>query len=350
MLALILLIVILGILIFVHEFGHFITAKKCGAHVYEFSLGMGPKVFGWKRKNDPTDYSIRLLPIGGYCAIAGEDGEDDGNDTKLKKDEYLCNKTKLEQGLVLIAGVCMNFITGFVILFISGLIFGALPTQSTIGSIAKGYPAEEAGMEVGDKITSVNGKHVGTWDKLTIELNIKQKNKTYVFGVTKKNGDKVTYKIKPKYDKKLERSVFGFGQTTKKEYGLLAALKYAFTKFGSIIYSMWAIIFYLITGKLSLSALSGPIGVYTVVGQAAKVGVESVLYIMAYLSINLGFVNILPFPALDGGRVLLLIIEAIRKKKMNPKVEEAINTVGFILLMILMVVISIKDVKNLIIK
>lgn len=351
MITLILLIIILGLLIFVHEFGHFITAKNRGAYVYEFSLGMGPKLFGWKRKNDPTSYSIRLFPIGGYCAIAGEDSEDDGGDVKLKKNQYMCNKKIWERCLILIAGVCMNFITGFVILLVSALIWGAPNQASIVGVAPEGYPVSEAGIEVGDRILTINGKNAKSWDKITLILNIKQKSDVYKLKVKKTDGTIKTYDVTPikqKDDDGNETRVFGIGQSPKRKRGIIYSLKYAFTKLWDTIYTMWAIIINLITGNLSMNALSGPIGVYNIVGEARHTSVESVLYLAAYLSINLGFINILPFPAFDGGRVLFLIIEAIRKKKMNPKIEHAINAVGFALLMILMIVISIKDVINLI--
>ncbi len=354
MLALILLILILGFLIFVHELGHFITAKKNGCYVYEFALGMGPKLFGFRRKkekNDPTLYSLRLFPIGGYCAIAGEIDEDDGGDVKLKKDDYMCNKKIWQRCVILIAGVVMNFITGFIILFISALIWGATEQESIVGMAPEGYPVSEAGIEVGDKILEINGKSAKTWDKITIILNLKQDSDVYTFKVEKEDGSIKEYEVTPtivENEDGSETKVFGIGQDTTRKNGLWSALKYAFTKTGSIISSMWSIVGNLIIGKLPLSSLSGPIGVYSIVGEAAKNSAESVLYLTAYLSINLGFINILPFPAFDGGRVLFLIIEAIRKKKMNPKIENGINLIGFVLLMLLMIVISVKDVFNLI--
>lgn len=352
MIALILLIIILGVLIFVHELGHYITAKNRGAYVYEFALGMGPKIFSFKRKgkNDPTEYSLRLFPIGGYCAIAGEVDENDGMDVKLKKDDYMCNKKIWERCLILIAGVVMNFLTGIVILFISALIWGANEQTSIVGQAPEGYPVADAGIDIGDRILSINGKKTGTWDKITLVLNLKNKSDEYIFKVKKKDGSIKEYSIIPvktSDEEGNETVVFGIGQETERKRGIGVALKYAFVKTGSILSSMVMIIGSLITGNLSLGALSGPIGVYSIVGEAAKTSVESVLYLMAYLSLNLGFINILPFPAFDGGRVLFLIIEAIRKKKMDPKIENAINTVGFILLMLLMLVISVKDIINL---
>lgn len=353
MLAFILLIIILGILIFVHELGHFVTAKNRGAYVYEFALGMGPKIFSFKRKNkkDPTVYSLRLFPIGGYCAIAGEVDENDGMDVKLKKSDYMCNKKIWERCLILIAGVTMNFLTGILILFISALIWGGTEQRSYVGIVAEGSPIEKSGIEVGDRILKINGKKANTWDEVILNLNLKTKSDDYKFEVKKANGEVKTYTVTPEIEKddkgNITKKTFGVGQQTERNRGVVSALKYAFQKTGSILSSMGMIISSLVTGQLSLDALSGPIGVYSVVGEAAKTSVESVLYLMAYLSLNLGFINILPFPAFDGGRVLFLIIEAIRKKKMNPKIENGINAVGFALLMLLMLIISIKDVLNL---
>ncbi len=353
MVALILLIVILGVLIFVHELGHYLTAKNRGAYVYEFALGMGPKIFSFKRKKetgDPTEYSLRAFPIGGFCAIAGEVDENDGGDVKLKKSDYMCNKKIWERCLILIAGVTMNFITGFLILFISGLIWGSIEQTSVIGQAPEGYPIQEAGIEVGDKVISIDGKKAGTWDKITLLLMLEHEDTEYVFKIKKQDGSIKDYTVVPieQVDEEGNTTkVFGIGQDSERHRGIGSALKYAFVKSGSILSSMATIIGSLFTGKLSLDALSGPVGVYSVVGEAAKTSVESVLYLMAYLSLNLGFINILPFPACDGGRVLFLIIEAIRKKKMNPKVEGIINSVGFILLMLLMLVITIKDIFKL---
>ena len=352
--ALIILIIMLGILIFVHEFGHYITSKKCGAYVYEFSLGMGPKIFSFKRKktNDPTIYSLRLFPIGGYCAIAGEvdENEESGFDVKLKKDEYMCNKPIYQRCIILIAGVTMNFITGFIILLISALIWGSTSSEPYVGSAPSGYPVNTAGIEVGDKILKINGKKANNWDKISLLLSLESKDDTYVFTVEKKDGEIKEYNVKPKVITKDGETtrVFGIGQNSTRKYGLIASIKYAFTKLFTIIITMCAIIGNLVTGKLSLNNLSGPVGVYSIVGQARHTSVESVLYLMAYLSINLGFINILPFPAFDGGRVFFLIIEKIRGKKMNPKVEDIINKIGFCLLMLLMLVITIKDILNLV--
>ena len=366
------LLLILSVLIFVHEFGHFIMAKKFGVHVYEFALGMGPKVLGFKRKNDPTQYSLRALPIGGYCQMAGEEGEDDEN---LPKDKFMCNKTKLQRILILVAGVTMNFITAIVLLFGISLIWGNTEQSSLIGYVEENSPAEKAGIKVGDKIVECNGYSINTWDKLTIVTNLKNKKDSYEYVILHSNGKTETYKLKPETyvvigDKNIKvteentlekilkennikeedaeiSKLIGIGAPTERKKGFVNALKYAFTKFVSIVDTMLLTLGSLFTGKLGLNALSGPVGMYSVVGTVATYGIANVIYLMAYLSVNLGILNILPFPAFDGGRVVFIIIEAITRKKVDPKVEGYFHTIGFILLMLLMLYITFQDVLRL---
>lgn len=351
MLTLLYLIIILGVLIFVHEFGHFIAAKLCHVYVSEFALGMGPKIFSFKRKNknDPTLYSLRLFPIGGFCAMAGE-VEEDAKELKLKKDEYMCNRSKWERFLILIAGVTMNIILAFVLLFFQGLIWGTRNESSVIEVVTEGSPVETAGIEVGDKVVKLNGYKINTWDKLTTVLCLKDEDNIYEFEVKKASGEIKKYNIKPEIIKNedgSESTLFGLGITDDRTYGFLSALKYAFIKLGTIVSTMWLIIVSLFNGGLSLSNLSGPVGMYSIVGEASKVGLESVIYLAAYLSVNLAVVNGIPFPAFDGGRILFIAIEAITRKKVNQKVEGICHTVGFCLLMILMLYITIQDIIRL---
>lgn len=243
----------------------------------------------------------------------------------------------------------MNLITGIILLFVSALIWGSVDQSSVIGSVPEGYPIAESGIEAGDRILSIDGKKVSNWDEVILVLNLKHKSEEYVFNVQKKDGKIKNYIVVPKVvnEDGKETKVFGVGQDQTKHRGVLASLKYAFTKTWAIISSMGKIIGSLFTGQLSLGALSGPVGVYSIVGEAAKTSAESVIYLMAYLSLNLAFINILPFPAFDGGRVLFLLLEKFRGKKINPKIENAVNNIGFILLMILMAIITFKDILNL---
>lgn len=348
MITLLILIIILGVLIFVHEFGHFIVAKKTGVFVEEFALGMGPQIFKWKRKNDPTTYSIRLLPIGGFCAMAGEVVEE--KDKKLKKNQYMCNKKPYQKFLILVAGVTMNFILALVIFFLQGLIWGSSNQLSYVGMVTENSAVAKAGITEGDRIISINGVKTNTWDKIQVAIALKNDSKSYEFVVKKSDGSVNKYEVTPNYtkdEKGNEVMVFGFGAGNTLNKGFIASIKYSLIKFYSVISSMTLIIIKLFSGALGLKSLSGPVGMYTVVGESAKLGIQSLLYLTAYLSVNLGFINIIPFPAFDGGRILFVIIEKIKGSPVKAEVENWFHTIGFILLMILMVVITYQDILRL---
>lgn len=345
-LTLLLLIFILGIIILVHEFGHYITAKKSGVHIYEFSIGMGPVIFSKKGK-DNIDYNLRAFPIGGFVSMAGEVYEDDD---KIKKEKFMCNRPWYQRLIILVAGVMNNFILAIVLLFIIALIWGATSTKPVIGTILEDSAISKTGIEVGDEIVEINGIKASSWDTLQIALVRKNKNEAYEFVVKKANGEEKTYQVVPdkvENEDGSESNVFGFGIEQKEERGLIPSIKYAFAKFGSIVSSMMLTITSLLTGQISLNALSGPVGIYQVIGDSVSVGVSQVIYIIAFLSINVGFINILPFPAFDGGRVLFLIIEKIRRKPIDSKIKNIFHSVGFVLLMILMIYITLQDILRL---
>lgn len=348
MITLLILIIILGVLILVHEFGHFIVAKKEGVFVEEFALGMGPQIFKWKRKNDPTTYSIRLLPIGGFCAMAGEVVEE--KEKKLKKNQYMCNKKPYQKFLILVAGVTMNFMLALLIFFLQGLIWGSSNQLSYVGMVTENSAVAKAGITEGDRIISINGVKTNTWDKIQVAIALKNDSKSYEFVVKKSDGSVNKYEVTPNYikDKKgNEVMVFGFGAGNTLNKGFIASIKYSLIKFYSVISSMTLIIVKLFSGALGLKSLSGPVGMYTVVGESAKLGIQSLLYLTAYLSVNLGFINIIPLPAFDGGRILFVIIEKIKGSPVKAEVENWFHTIGFILLMILMVVITYQDILRL---
>ena len=341
LITLIAFIFILGVTVTIHEFGHFLFAKKAGIYVYEFSIGMGPRLFKFNRKNDETDYSIRLLPIGGYVQMAGEDIEVDKN---IPEDRQLQSKTWLERFLTMVAGVMFNFLLAIVVLFIVALINGVTIDATKISK------SNIKGLKVGDKIVSVNGKFVNNYDKLALELSVAGNNK-FTMKVKHKDNTYDTVTVKPKavYTKKhkLKGYTYGFEIKGKHEHSILSSIKYAFTKFFSIMEQMFFTVWYLITGKISLKLLSGPVGIFSIVGTAAKTGFVSVLSLLALISVNVGFINLLPIPAFDGGHILFLIIEKIKGSKVNPKVENTIHTVFFVLLMALMLYITFNDILRL---
>ncbi len=347
MITLIIFLLILGLIVFIHEFGHFFFAKKAGIHVFEFSLGFGPKLFSFRRKNDETEYMIKLIPLGGYVALAGETyDEEDEELKKIPEDKRLYNKSFLRQLSVMVAGVFNNFVLGIILLFVIGLIFGSTFSSNILDKMDKNYPLYEAGARNGQKIVEINNKKVKDFDDIQTRIAIAGEKATLNVKIEDKNNNIKTYKIKPKYDKKTKSYFYGISVKVKQEKGFINAIKYAFSKFISIYKSLIIIIISLFTGKLGVDSLSGPVGIYTVVG-VAKTSMYSLLYLTAYLSINVGFMNILPFPAFDGGRAFLLIVEKIIRKKVPLKVETIINNIGFILLMALMVFVTIKDVFKL---
>ena len=343
--TLIYFIIILGVIIFIHEFGHFIFAKKSGVHVYEFAIGMGPKIFSKKPKNSETEYSLRLVPLGGFCAMAGEDVED----SNLPKDKQLSNKTWFQRFMVIFAGPLFNFILAFVLLLSIGLIYGATPTKPIIGAIVKNSAADKAGLEIGDTILSINNKRVNNWDQVMMQLQMIDGSKEVSFVIEDDNDKEKTINIKP--EKIVEDDVvtyrFGIGTGSKRERGILPSLSYASSKLMSLTQSMGSTLAGLFTGKISVSNVSGPVGIYNVIGEQAKAGFDSILYLTAFLSINVGFINLIPFPAFDGGRILFLIIEKIKGKPVDSKVENMFHYVGFFLLIGLMILVTFNDILRL---
>ena len=336
-------ILVLGITVSIHEFGHFICAKKSKVHVYEFSIGMGPAIKTWRRKNDETQYSLRLFPIGGYVSMAGEDS-DEGDDDEIPDDKKLMNKPWINKFATVIAGIVMNFILALVIFFIVGLISGVPAKNSYISEVEKDSPSYNAGLKEKDEILKVNGKSINS-DMLLLKLAV---NKEKPVRFTVKHDDNTIENIIVTPEENDGEYKFGFGIGAKVERGFFKSIKYAFFKFASLITQMISIIGYLLIGKLKLNNLSGPVGIFQVVGQASAAGFINVIYLLGYLSLNVGFINLLPIPAFDGGRLLFLIIEKIKGSSVNPKVENLIHTLGFAFLLVLMVVITYNDIVRII--
>lgn len=333
--TLIYFILILGVTVFIHELGHFIFAKKANIYVYEFSIGMGPKLFSFKRKNDETTYAIRLFPIGGFVQMAGESLDD--ND--VPKDRWLTSKTWNQRFATIIAGILFNFILAFVILFAIGLVNGSPQVKAVIGSVEENSQAAAVGLAKGDVIVGVNNKKIWSVDHFMLELSIKQED-NILLEITNDNLSR-TVEIE------LTEEPIGIMLDGTSSKGILNALSYSFFKIIALVHQMVLVIFYLITGTLTLSSLAGPIGIFNIVGDAAKFGFLNILYLNALISVNVAFINLLPIPAFDGGRLLFLIIEKIKGKPVDPKVENTIHAIGFAFLMVLMIVITFNDVLRL---
>ena len=341
--TLIYMILILGIIVFIHEFGHFIFAKKAGIYVYEFSLGMGPRLFKFKRKNDETEYSLRLFPIGGYVQMAGEELE---VDEKIPENMRMQSKTWIQRFLTIIAGIMFNFILSIVVFFIIGLFNGASQNKPYINLVEDSINSDV--VNEGDRILAINGKKVIFTDVfvLDVQLNSGKPLNLTVKGTDGVKRDVVLNPIEVDNDGKISYK-YGIGLGDEVKTGFLASLKYAFVKFASLVTQMFLVIVNLFIGKLGISSMSGPVGIFNVVGESAKAGFINLVYLVGFISLNVGFMNFLPIPALDGGRLLFLIIEKIKGSKVNVKVENTIHTIGFALLMILMLVITFNDIIKL---
>ncbi len=345
-LSLIYFILILGLIVLVHEIGHFIFAKIFGVYVHEFSIGMGPKIFSKKKKNWETTYSLRAIPLGGYCSLAGEEVEEDKDIPKKRK---LQGKPAWQRFLIMFFGAGNNFILALLLLFSIGIFFGSTDQTPYISSVKEDAPAAIAGIEAKDKVLRINNHKVSSIDDISLYITIAPKDKPISFKIEKPNGDIKTYKVKTKKEKVDGKEIRIVGITLQGEAqkGFVSSLKYTFIKFKSIIKQMVVVVGSLFTGKLSINNLSGPVGIYTIVDSQAKAGLASILYLIAYLSINVGFINLIPLPAFDGGRILFLIIEKIKGSPVKASTENLIHNIGFILLIILMIYITIHDIITL---
>lgn len=342
-------IVILSIIIVVHEFGHFLFARLSGTHVYEFSLGMGKKIYSKKSKKSDTEFCIRLIPLGGFVQLAGEDEEFD-KENKIDKKKSMNSKTGIQRFLILFAGAGFNFILAFVVLFISALFYGSVSTKPIVGSIMEGYPAQEAGLKVGDKILKIDGATVKTWDDVLWEVQFSDGTPSK-FLIEREGETKKQIEIKPLETEDEQGNTvykFGIGTSQKREKGLIQAFNYGINKFSSIFKIMLNTVKSLFVGEVGVNDFSGPVGIYTVVDNQREQGFESILYLIAFLSINVGVINLIPFPAFDGGRILFLIIEKISKKPVPPRIENMIHSIGFFILIALMIYVTFNDVIRLI--
>ncbi|MDU5586996.1 MAG: RIP metalloprotease RseP [Finegoldia magna] len=326
-------IIIFLLVILIHEFGHFIVAKRNGVSVLEFSIGMGPKLF--QRESNGTLYSLRVLPVGGYCQLEGEDEENDSPNS-------LNNQSPLVRLKVILAGAIMNFILAFILLI---LLMSVSRVSTEVSGVIKDSPAYSSGLQTGDQIVSINGENVRDGEELL--KRIKESQGDLNIGVIRDSQSK-NIKITPR----LENNVRKIGVNFQEEYdiknfSLIKGFKKGVITFLNLTGMLYKFLGMLITGQLGLGGFSGPVGVVKEIGNAAKTGVANLIFLLAYININLGVFNLLPIPALDGGRAIFILIEMIFGKKISQEKEGYIHMVGLILLLALIAVVTIKDVIKL---
>ena len=332
------MVLVFGILIFIHEFGHFITARLCGVAVKEFAVGMGPTVFSWNSKKYGTKYGLRLLPIGGFVSMVGEDEESEDENA-------FCNKAVWKRMLIVIAGPLMNLILGFLLMTV--LVFGQGTLASTTVAQFRENAVSSEKLEVGDRILEVDGTRVHTGNELVYEIMNKGYEPLDLLVI--RDGEKLL--VEDVSFPTMEDSGVTFGDYDfipyAEEANLPNLFKHAWFRSVSTVKMVFDSLLGLITGRFGMESVSGPVGVTQVVGEAARVGWTNLCYIVAVLSINLGVFNMIPFPALDGGRFLFLAIEGVRRKPINRNVEAYINFAGLVLLFSFMIFVTIKDVFKL---
>ena len=326
-------VLIFGVLVVSHEFGHFIAARKCGVDVLEFSVGMGPLL--WKRKKDKTQYSLRLIPIGGFCRMNGEDPEEEGTG-----EGTLYAAPAGKRMLIMAAGALMNFAVAVVIFFVILCMVGN-EASTVIDTVSEGSAAYEAGIVSGDTILSIDGDAIDEWDDITDHIRGGDGSSIAV-SVKKASGETVTYDIVPRYNE--TEGAYLIGITPRVRTNVVKAFFRSFYLVGFYIVMILRLLGDIIRGSAGLESFTGPIGATVIIGRYIPQGIMYVLEIAASISVSLGLFNLLPIPALDGSRLLFSFIELLRGKPVDRTLEAKIHTVGMIVLMGFAVFIAYRDV------
>ena len=347
-------ILVFGFLIFIHEFGHYITARIFKISITEFSIGMGPRLVWFNSKKTGIRYSLAMLPIGGFVSMVGENEDSEDPNAFNKKPAW-------QRFIVTAAGASVNLIFGFVAMIVLTCILNI--GNTTIGGFyTDEYLAEEYSdaeldlthrssewLQVGDTVTHVDGKRVKIWDELVYEV-MRKGNEPVDVTVIHSDGSEQTLEDVVFPVLASQGQFFGqvdFGPSALIEKNPLNVISVSFRKSFLTMRMVWESLIDLITGRYTLAAVSGPVGISEAIGEAASYGVPSVLNTVVIISINLGIMNLLPIPALDGGRLAVLVAEMITRKKIPPKVEAIINGVGLGVLLLLSAIILVKDIVGL---
>lgn len=349
-------ILMLGILIMVHEWGHFISARMCGIPVKEFSIGFGPKLVSWKGKKHDTEFKISLIPLGGYCMYYGElasDGSKDEDAVAADDPRYYYNHNVWKRIFTVIAGPLMNLIFAFIVAVIFMFAYGSRIVGLKVEDIQDGSAAQIAGFEIGDKFVSVNGISLekGEADAVTKAIAQCATPDTPLSFVLNRNGNNITLECTPKYLESEHRYLIGVnvGIIRSKSVSdvIPEAIKYCADSSMLIAKALGKMF---TTGE-GFESTTGPVGVIQQVSKLTQIGgLAALLNLAIIISINLGIVNLIPIPGLDGARLVFMLIEALRGKPVNQKVEAYIHVAGYVLLFSLLIFLTFRDVINIFVK
>jgi len=328
----ILFVIMLLVLVIPHEWGHLIVAKLCGVKVNEFSVGMGPLLF--KKQKGETQYSVRLLPLGGYCALEGEE-------TAVDDPRSYSSKTPLQKIAILLAGVTMNVIIAILAITLAYSISGV--PSNTLGSVTPGSPAEAAGIQAGDKIVEIDGTAIRSWnDVITTIDGYHEGDKMEI--VYRRDGKTCEAFLVPEYDEETQRYMVGIvaGNTRNP----IACITNGVAMTWQMNKMMLGAFQGMIRKGISKDDVSGPVGLVRVVGQASSYGIESYLMLLALVSLNLAFFNIIPIPGLDGGKIFFILLKVISGGRINDDMEYKATVAGMVLLIALFVLVTYNDIMN----
>ncbi|MFQ5574931.1 MAG: RIP metalloprotease RseP [Terriglobia bacterium] len=342
----IIIIISIGILILVHEFGHFLAAKVMGIRVKEFAVGFGPALVSFG--GGETKYRINALLLGGYVKFynLGDDSEDKG---LLFEGDELETKPFFQKAVVVVSGVVANLVVALLVLLVLAFVYGTPQTIAKLGRIFPNGPAAEAGFRSGDIITEVDGEKIDQGEELARIIGSSADREIEV--VVDRAGERRVLRVTPAHDRELDRAVIGVRIETTLNFlkeGLVSRIVWAFGQFGRAIGLIIIFLGQLFTAKASIDTLAGPIGMVKISSEVAQFSLYSFIFLQAFISINLAVLNLLPLPPLDGGRLLLYGVEAVRRRPLSYGVKGAIIGAGVIILLTLFVFVTFNDIERLV--
>lgn len=349
--TLILFLLIFGVVVIAHEFGHFLLAKVNGIHVVEFSVGMGPNLFSFQKGE--TKYSLKLFPIGGACMFEGEDGVEtkDAEGKVVEESDGSYNKASVWARIsTVFAGPFFNFILAFVVALI--MVNMIVVREPVATEVVDGGAAVEAGLQDGDRIISLNGEKMYLYEDVLLFTQLYKSGDVRV--EYERDGQIYEASLTPKYDESSGRYLIGISNADFVEIKGLNSLKYAWYEMRYCVNLTYKSLLMMVRGEVGREDVAGPVGIANMVGetyeQTKEYGWQTVmvnmLNIVMVLSVNLGIINLIPFPALDGGRLVFLLVEVVRGKPVPPEKEGMVHFIGLIFFMVLMVFVFFNDLVN----
>ena len=341
-------IIVLGVLIFFHEFGHFLIARLFGVGVEKFSLGFGPRLIG--KKIGRTDYRISAIPLGGYVKMIGE--EPDANVSPEDIAISFTHKHVIKRMCIVAAGPIFNVLLAVIIFFGIFSVSGAMILKPSVGAVREGSPALNAGLQEGDLITAIDGEVVSNWEDMTkiigasngktLEIKVQRADAQKVFHITPE-----LVPAKNLFGEDIKRFIIGIsasGDVYTRDLNIFQALVESLKQTYTIVELMVIIIGKLITGDISADTIGGPIMIAKMAGDQAKAGIGNLIFFIALISVNLAIINLVPIPILDGGHLLFFLIELIKGKPVNLKVREVAQQIGLFIILLLVVLVFYNDI------